>query len=91
MQQQLQRKLTLSPDIRTEFPKLTASNSFTAGGMIFYYKKDAVVYGCWEYKSGYKIASFIDKETAKRWVENNIERIKVSINEERANRHNSKY
>ena len=89
MQQQLQRKLTLSLDVKTDFPKLTASNSFTAGGMIFYYKKDTVVYGCWEYKSGYKIASFIDKETSKRWVENNIRKVKVAIDEERAKRYNS--
>jgi|688.fasta_scaffold501378_2 hypothetical protein len=88
MQQQQPRKLTLSLDIKTEFPKLTASNSFTAGGMIFYYKKDTVVYGCWEYKSGYKIASFISKDVAKEWIERNIERIKVRLNEERAKRHN---
>jgi hypothetical protein len=91
MQQQQPRKLTLSLDIKTEFPKLTASNSFTAGGMIFYYKKDGVIYGAWEYKSGYKIASFISKYVAKEWIERNIERIKVRLNEERANRYNSKH
>jgi hypothetical protein len=88
MQQQQPRKLTLSLDIKTEFPKLTASNSFTAGSMIFYYKKDGVIYGVWEYKTGLKIASFVSKQKAKEWIERNIERIKVRLNEERAKRHN---
>jgi len=83
MQQLQLKRSTHSVDKRTEFPKLTASNSFTAGSMIFYYKKDGVIYGVWEYKTGLKIASFISKEKANEWINRNIERIKVKLNDEK--------
>ncbi|MCI4437173.1 MAG: hypothetical protein JHC33_10250 [Ignisphaera sp.] len=70
-------------DKRTEFPKLTASNSIAVGGMIFYYKKDSIIYGVWEYKTGLKIASFISKDKANQWINKNIERIKVKLNDEK--------
>jgi len=83
MQQQQPRKSTLSLDRKTEFPNLTASNSFVAEGMIFYCEKEDTVYVCWEYKSRYKIASFATKDVAKEWIYKNIKKIKVRIDEQR--------
>lgn len=73
-------------DIKKEFPKLTASNSFAVDGNVYYYKKDGVIYGVWEYKSGYKIRSFESKDLIKNWIKDNSIRIKERIDIERSKR-----
>jgi L-rhamnose mutarotase len=66
-------------DVKKEFPKLTISNSIVVDGSIYYFKKDGVIYGVWEYRSGIKVRSFSSKDEIKPWIEINSDKIKLRI------------
>lgn len=63
-----------------KFPKFTASNSFSAGGYVFYYKKIDGSYVVYEYKTRIKILATNTKKRARETTISKIDEIRRRLN-----------
>lgn len=67
--------------IAESFPKLSKVNSLAVGGILFYVKKEGVIYHCYDYKSKVLVTVSETKERLTIWLNKNIEEVKRRLSE----------
>ena len=63
-----------------DIPKLSKTNSCSAGGLVFYIKRIDNIYVAYEYKSKVQVNESFEKQALIDWISINIDEIKERLN-----------